>query len=73
MSFFLVVNDKSIFYIIIMLNDNFEPEPRGENEPKFDPHNKTDRRILIIVLVVIAIFLAIVVGCFLIYYLLMKY
>lgn len=49
---------------------DFKPEPRSENEPKFDPKNKADRRLAIIFSVISIIFAVIVIACFLIYYLL---
>lgn len=43
-------------------------EPRGENEPKFNKHNKTDRKILTIVIVTSIVLVALIVGCFWLYY-----
>lgn len=57
-------------YIMFMDLRDFKPEPRSENEPKFDPKNKADRRLAIIFSVIAIIFAIIVVACFLIYYLL---
>lgn len=57
-------------YIMFMDLRDFKPEPRSENEPKFDAKNKADRRLAIIFSVIAVIFAIIVIACFLIYYLL---
>lgn len=51
-----------------MISPRDKLEPRGENEPKFNPNNKTDRKIMTFVVVFIAFFLILAVACFLIYY-----
>lgn len=50
-------------------NSRIKLEPRGEKEPKFDPNNKTDRKIMKWVLVSSAILLLIIGALFAIYYL----
>ncbi len=49
-------------------NTKIKLEPRGDEDPKFDPHNKTDRKILIAVVVSSIIIVGIIVGLFCIYY-----
>ena len=49
-------------------NDRIKLEPRGEQDPKFDPHNKTDRKILITIIVSLTLLVAIAVGLFIVYY-----
>lgn len=43
-------------------------EPRGDQDPKFDIKNKTDRKIFFAVLISITILLAIIVGLVIVYY-----
>ena len=57
-------------YIMFMDLRDFKPEPRSENEPKFDLKNKADRRLAIVFSIIAIIFAIIVIACFLIYYLL---
>ena len=47
-------------------------EPRAENEPKFNPNNKTDRKIVTVVIISVSVGIVLLVGLFLIYYLLFK-
>ncbi len=49
-------------------NTKIKLEPRGDEDPKFDPHNKTDRKILIAVVVSSIVIIGIIVGLFCIYY-----
>ncbi len=51
-----------------MINRNFDLEPRGENEPKYNPNNKTDKKLVTILSIVAGLFVLIAIGCFLIYY-----
>lgn len=51
----------------IMWGKRIKMEPRAENEPKFDPKNKTDRKIAIVVLVSSLIIALIVVALVLVY------
>ncbi len=53
-----------------MISPRDKLEPRGENEPKFNPNNKTDRKIMLFVVISTSILLLIGIGCFLLYYLL---
>lgn len=46
-------------------------EPRAENEPKFNPKNKTDRKIVTVVLITSLIITLIVVALILVYVFLM--
>lgn len=43
-------------------------EKRGENEPKFNKNNKTDRKILFTVLLLIGILLVILAGFLVLYF-----
>lgn len=52
-----------------MISPRDKLEPRGENEPRFDPNNKTDRSIFKILTISVVILTIIAVGCFLIYFL----
>ena len=47
-------------------------EPRAENEPKFNIHNKTDRKIFIAVLISVTVLSILLGGLFLIYFLVIK-
>ena len=47
-------------------------EPRAENEPKFNIHNKTDRKIFIAVLVSVTVLTIILAGLFIIYFTVIK-
>ena len=55
-----------------MITRNGKLEPRGDNEPKFDKHNKTDRKILITVCVTIAVLLAIIIALFMLYFFVLR-
>lgn len=44
-------------------------EPRAENEPKFNPKNKTDRKIVNVVIITSLILTVLIVGLFLVYFL----
>jgi hypothetical protein len=54
-----------------MWGKRIKMEPRAENEPKFDPKNKTDRRIMMTVLISCLILSVIIVGLVLVYIFLM--
>lgn len=51
-----------------MAFEKIKLEPRSENEPKFNKNNKTDRKILTIVIVSSVILLVLVGLCFWLYY-----
>ena len=51
-----------------MLYKNVKMEERGDKDPKFDPHNKTDRKILTFIIVSVSILLLLIGGCIAIYY-----
>lgn len=51
-----------------MLYKNIKLEERGDKDPKFNPHNKTDRKILTIVIVSISILLVLIGALIAIYY-----
>ena len=51
-----------------MAFEKIKLEPRSENEPKFNKNNKTDRKILTIVIVSSVVLLALVGLCFWLYY-----
>ena len=53
-------------------NTKIKLEPRGDEDPKFNPHNKTDRKILFLVIISVSVLTAIAVGLFLLYYLVLK-
>lgn len=46
-------------------------EPRAENEPKFNPQNKTDRKILMAVIISSAVLVLLIIGLILVYIYLM--
>ncbi|MEA5061063.1 hypothetical protein SDC9_100120 [bioreactor metagenome] len=46
-------------------------EPRAENEPKFNPQNKTDRKILMTVVISCSILILLIIGLILVYIFLM--
>lgn len=52
-----------------MLYGNVKLEERGDKDPKFNPKNKTDRKILIFVLVSVAILLILIAALVAVYYL----
>ena len=45
-----------------------ELEPRGEKDPKFNIHNKTDKKILLTVIISVSVMIVIIVALFIIYY-----
>ena len=47
-------------------------EPRAENEPKFNIHNKTDRKIFLAVLISVTVLSIILAGLFIIYFTVIK-
>ena len=51
-----------------MLWKDVKLEKRAENEPKFDANNKTDRKILITVIIVVSVLLVILAGLIALYY-----
>lgn len=53
-------------------NTKIKLEPRGDHDPKFDPHNKTDKKILLAVIISVSVLTVIVVGLFLLYFLVFK-
>ena len=53
-------------------NTKIKLEPRGENDPKFNPKNKTDRKILLLVVLSVTVLTIIAVGLFLLYYLVLR-
>jgi len=53
-------------------NNRIKLEPRGEKDPKFDINNKTDRKILLIIIISLSILVLIAVGLFVVYYVFFK-
>ena len=51
-----------------MLYKNVKLEERSDKEPKFNIHNKTDRKILFTVIGVSLILIALIVGLVIVYY-----
>ena len=51
-----------------MLYKDVKLEQRSDKEPKFNPKNKTDRKILLTVVISVAILLALIAGLIIIYY-----
>ena len=51
-----------------MITPRDKLEPRGDNEPKFNPNNKVDRKIVTILGVSMGVLILLAVACFLIYY-----
>ena len=51
-----------------MLYKDVKLEERGERDPKFNPKNKTDRKILLTVIISCAILIALIAGLIVIYY-----
>lgn len=51
-----------------MIYKDIKMEERPENEPKFNGKNKTDRKIMITVISLIAVLLVLVVGFIILYY-----
>jgi flagellar basal body-associated protein FliL len=53
-------------------NNRIKLEPRGEKDPKFDINNKTDRKILLTIIISLSILVLIAVGLFVVYYVFFK-
>ena len=51
-----------------MLYKNIKLEERNEKEPKFNIHNKTDRKILFTVIGISLVLIALIVGLVIVYY-----
>ena len=51
-----------------MLWKDVKLEERNENEPKFNPKNKTDRKIVITISIVVAVLLLLIAGLFTLYF-----
>ena len=51
-----------------MAFEKIKLEPRSENEPKFNRNNKTDTKILTFVILSSLVLIALIVGCFILYY-----
>lgn len=51
-----------------MLYKDVKLEQRGEKDPKFDPKNKTDRKILLTIILSCTVLIALIVGLIIIYY-----
>lgn len=49
-------------------NSNLKLEPRGDKDPKFDPNNKTDRKIIYTIAISVTVLMMIIVGLFIVYY-----
>lgn len=47
---------------------NIKLVERSDDEPAFNSHNKTDRKILGLVIVSVIVLLALAVGCFVLFY-----
>ena len=55
-----------------MLYKDVKMEKRGENEPKFNPKNKTDRKIVITMILLVTVLLLLIAGLVVLYYLVIK-
>ena len=53
-------------------NNRIKLEPRGEEDPKFNINNKTDRKILLTIIISVSILVLIAVGLFVVYYVFFK-
>ena len=53
-------------------NNRIKLEPRGEEDPKFDINNKTDRKILLTIIISVSVLVLIAVGLFVVYYVFFK-
>ena len=51
-----------------MLYKDVKLEERSDKEPKFDPKNKTDRKILLTVIISCVVLIGLIVGLIIIYY-----
>ncbi len=52
-----------------MLYKNTKLEERSDQEPKFDPKNKTDRKIMWMVIISVSVLVVLIAGLITIYYL----
>ena len=55
-----------------MLWKDVKLEKRAENEPKFNAKNKTDRKIVTIIIITVAVLLALIAGFVCLYYFVIK-
>lgn len=55
-----------------MLYKDVKMEKRGENEPKFNPKNKTDRKIVITMIILVSVLLLLIAGLIVLYYTVIK-
>ena len=55
-----------------MLYKDVKMEKRGENEPKFNPKNKTDRKIVLTMVLLVTILLLLIAGLIVLYVLFFK-
>ena len=55
-----------------MLYKDIKLEKRGENEPKFNKNNKTDRKILLTIVLIVSVLLVLLAGMITIAILLMN-
>ena len=55
-----------------MLYKDVKMEKRGENEPKFNPKNKTDRKIVLTMVLLVTILLLLIAGLIVLYILFFK-
>lgn len=53
-------------------NSRIKLEPRGEKDPKFDPNNKTDRKIMMAIIISVSVLTVIAAGLFVLYFLVFK-
>ena len=53
-------------------NSRIKLEPRGEKDPKFDPNNKTDRKIMMAIIISVSVLTVIAAGLFILYFLVFK-
>ena len=53
-------------------NNRIKLEPRGDEDPKFDINNKTDRKILLTIIISVSVLVLIAVGLFVVYYVFFK-
>ena len=55
-----------------MLWKDVKMEKRGENEPKFNHKNKTDRKIVFTIVLLVSILILLIAGLIALYYLVIK-
>ena len=55
-----------------MLYKDVKLEKRSENEPKFNKNNKTDRKIVLSIVIVVACLLVLLAGAIALYFLVIK-